>query len=419
MVIDLSPYVLLIENDKSSEIILFNTINSCIVTLCNNFFYENKLELEYLSEDEITFLKKNKFFVSKNEVLNELNKIKFSDDTLNITISLTELCNLSCLYCYQNDFNSNSVISNEVIDCIINYINIVIEKSQKIQFLVINIIGGEPLIAYNELKYLLKSLRTIENLKIKIIIDTNGTLLSDEILNDLINFDTIISITLTDKSDHNEVRCFKNNKGSYDEILQNLKSLREYFLSDNINLNIRYNCHHNNIQILSSFYNNLKVELQYPFFLELAYLQNYEFNTFKNTLDIKEFKKIKTNFEMNTFPENFNSDINLSTFDCSAFSDYGIKVFSTGELGLCNAWNYKKRFHNIKDISNISDIDLILGKYKKKKNISENEKCLNCKYLFLCGGFKFCKGECQCNFIDYDIDTYIRNFIYLKGGEYQ
>lgn len=138
-------------------------------------------------------------------------------------------------------------------------------------------------------------------------------------------------------------------------------------------MNIRYNCHHNNIQILSSFYNNLKVELQYPFFLELAYLQNYEFNAFKNTLDIKEFKKIKTNFEMNTFPENFNSDINLSTFDCSAFSDYGIKVFSTGELGLCNAWNYKKRFHNIKDISNISDIDLILGKYKKKK-ISQKMK---------------------------------------------
>lgn len=37
MIIHLIPYVLVIENDKNSEIILFNTINSCIVTLCNNF----------------------------------------------------------------------------------------------------------------------------------------------------------------------------------------------------------------------------------------------------------------------------------------------------------------------------------------------------------------------------------------------
>ena len=76
------------------------------------------------------------------------NMKKFSKDTLNLTIKLTNNCNLRCVYCYQN--HENDILTLDNTEIIIKFLKKQVEAGYK--SVDIHWFGGEPLFYFQQLK---------------------------------------------------------------------------------------------------------------------------------------------------------------------------------------------------------------------------------------------------------------------------
>lgn len=223
----------------------------------------------------------------------------------------------------------------------------------------------------------------------------------------------ILSIPLTSEYDHNKLRKYINDKDSYDDIMNNIINNKKYFKNKNIKLSIRYNVNNENYLEFKQFYKNLKKLFDFKFTVDLAIINNYPFNKYKNELHINDYYKWKNNIA-NIFDElkinNENTLNRVTNRGCFAYNGYGIKVYSDGALGLCNAWDFNKRRSNINNIKNFQSFKELFNDIFNKPTERLGKICENCKYLFLCGGPRFCRGDNQCDFIETDIYDYIMKF---------
>ena len=282
-----SKYIRIFKLDEGYA--LCNTLNSCIVKVDNDVIQNNIINGDKLDSSELDFLAKNGFFSDSIDIFPF--KVKKNRDHTTITINITEKCNFSCPYCYQNDYKDFHIISEETIDIIIFYINDIIKKG--VQNLYVYFFGGEPLLYKNKIYAIKKRLDKIENSSnIKIIygIGTNGFLLDKEFIShfDRINIDT----TLTLPDDHNKMRPLKvRNVETFNITFANLKELSSY---SNVFLHIAYNVHHENIDCFEMFLkmlsvNNIKARVS------VYYIDNYLFNkNFNNNLKYDYFLKWKS-----------------------------------------------------------------------------------------------------------------------------
>lgn len=97
-----------------------------------------------------------------------------------IVINLGECCNLACKYCFERQCSSTpeSVIEISILyDKIVSIIDQIESKLVNIAFY-----GGEPLLYFNRLKYIVERLSENQTHSFKYGITTNGTLLNHEIL---------------------------------------------------------------------------------------------------------------------------------------------------------------------------------------------------------------------------------------------
>lgn len=234
----LSKYVLKIP--YKSKIILYNTVNDMIV-LCDYKDFLNKKSKE--------ILKANGFFDNDNELLQKyMKQITKKRTQLDITISLTEGCNLCCKYCSQSSVKKNSYITKEVLDDIVEYVKICI-KNYGYKSLSIHLFGGEPLLMQKEILYLNDKLEKL-SVPVNYYMDTNGVLLKKEFISKLNNI--TFCITLSEKSDHDNLRITEGNIGTYDIIMKNIKDVQDV-LDVSHKMMIRYNVNHLNINRLEEF----------------------------------------------------------------------------------------------------------------------------------------------------------------------
>lgn len=409
----LSKYVYILP--LNSCVIIFNTINSCIVELETKYLKELNVLTEMLSKEESQYLIENKFFIDEADALNEFTSID-ELNSLNIIISLTENCNLQCKYCYQNNLNSTNLIELQTIDKIIEYIKKVIYKNTNIKKIFFDLIGGEPLLAIKQIEYLVQSMGIFDNIDIYYQLETNGTLFTSNIRSIFENKNLIAHITLSMKYDHNNMRPYKNGNGSFSIILENLLQAKEFFLNPSHILAIRYNVHNNNYNDFDDFVTYIRSILSYPFDIETAPIINYEYNSLYNSMSEKSYKiwNLRKHFQYTQDPfseENFKLTPTKYK-QCIGYEKYNIKIFSDGTLGMCNAWFEKNRKGHI---------DLLLSGIPKENIFPECQytnkidySCISCKDLFLCGGKRFCKVNNQCNFIDVPIKEYLQMYLQMK-----
>lgn len=123
-----SKYVRIIKIDN--KYVLCNTLNSCIVEVDDNIIQNNIINENKLNASELDFLTDNGFF-SDTINMPYCHEIKENRDHTTITINITEQCNFSCPYCYQNDYESLHTISEEIINMVIIYVNDTIKKELK------------------------------------------------------------------------------------------------------------------------------------------------------------------------------------------------------------------------------------------------------------------------------------------------
>ncbi|MFK7779956.1 MAG: radical SAM protein [Candidatus Gracilibacteria bacterium] len=130
-------------------------------------------------------------------------------DNINVVFFLimTRQCNFRCNYC-AIDF-SDDILGYDVID---NFINFLKNNRNKINELRLEFFGGEPLLEYEKIKYIVEHTRQLDISNYLIV--TNGSLLTKEKINFLINnkIQIIFSVALHSKEILNNVELFKDIK---------------------------------------------------------------------------------------------------------------------------------------------------------------------------------------------------------------
>ena len=179
-----------------------------------------------LLQTKMIYLESDLEFSSKNKY--EMRDIKSHLNTataLHIFVVTTK-CNMKCVYCQANNGRDNShlVMNKEIAK---KSIDIALQSPQR--SLSFEFQGGEPLINFDIIKYMVKY--TEENKGERIIeynIVTNLTLLTEEIISFFKEYNFGVSTSVDGFEDlHDANRPFLDGKGTYSIVLESIKKLRE------------------------------------------------------------------------------------------------------------------------------------------------------------------------------------------------
>lgn len=146
----------------------------------------------------------------------------------NLRILVSNACNMDCTYCQiEKNIKKDSKVNmqKEVAEKALNYF---FENRHKGMEPTVNITGGEPLLNYEVVRYIVK--RSRETLpSCRLVMFTNATLVTDEIA-DFLKENGVFTIVSIDgpSSVHNQNRIFKNGNPSYDSSIQGYQILKQH-----------------------------------------------------------------------------------------------------------------------------------------------------------------------------------------------
>lgn len=162
-------------------------------------------------EPEILANKYSDYYKSQNTFL-------FQATSLHI-FSVTQDCNLSCIYCQvtsNNKIHHHTAMTNDTVH---RAVDLALQSPSN--HLAFEFQGGEPLLNFNAIREIVtysNKLRSSKNIEFRLV--TNLTMMNDEILEFIKDNKIHLSISL-DGNDllHNKNRPYKNGKGSYKKII--------------------------------------------------------------------------------------------------------------------------------------------------------------------------------------------------------
>ena len=149
-----------------------------------------------------------------------------------LVLQVTQNCNLRCDYCvysgkYITRGHTNKRMNYETAKKAIDFLK---EHSVEKERVIIGFYGGEPLLEIELIKKCVKYARKeLKGKQINFALTTNATLLNDEIINYFIEHSFIVTVSIDGpKEMHDDERRFaKNNKGSFDIVMNNIRKIRE------------------------------------------------------------------------------------------------------------------------------------------------------------------------------------------------
>lgn len=310
-------------------------------------------------------------------------------------------CNLACPYCIQGSGKLAKRMSQENINSVIKYISNEVENRQDtapIQYLYISLYGGEPTMNVQDLSVFCNSLDEIakkHNIELSFDMTTNLTLLNSELLDLIEKYKIRLQVSIDGtREQHNVRRIFKNGEGTYDLIINNLKKLNSRGLKELITL--RLNIDEDNLASAEEIADAVK---EYSDDLYFGFLAKYK-----------------------GFNDEYTSCISEACYSAVATSKLngvmrrlGYVVPATfGRKAPCSISTMNKLY--IDCYMNVYKCEMLLNQPEcKVGTISENgnfipngnyykqmsfspflfEKCVNCKFLPLCGGG--CPGKAYVN----------------------
>jgi AdoMet-dependent heme synthase len=324
----------------------------------------------------------------------------FGNLVKNVSIEINNTCFFKCRMCY---FWKNELIKNDKNALNINQYKEFIQDLAKIcgPDTVVSITGGEPLMSKNTIKVL----NILGKNRFKTLLNTNGWLLSNEIINQLQKSDlTKIGISL-DGSTAQIHDTIRGKPGSYKRIMIAINNLKTIYCKNKKNIEININTTisklnlndiENIIDLVDSNKNIDRIKFQAitsPFGIDFSKLPKnkywFELNEYsdlwptnKNNLNkvydmIKKKllksqkinaskKRLKLQFDYFQNPKN-----NISGLVCGVSND--LKIAPNGDVFLCSHRNFK--LGNIKN-NKISEIwsSLKYTDFQKKIN-SCNKNC--------------------------------------------
>ncbi len=241
--------------DENGGMFIFNTLHKTtlrtkdqsIIQFVNDFPANNNPESP--KQKEIA----ERLITKKILVPNDYNESKIADmryydiaygsDMLRLTIIPTYRCNFKCIYCYEDIPKPDMTMetANHVIRYVKKYIH-------KYSYLFVNWFGGEPMMSFDIVLYIMSELKKIctENrVVLMAAMTSNGSLITPERLVKLLNVGVSLYQISVDGTEiiHNKQRPFKENPNndSYQCIMANLLSIRDTVKNKRFEIGIRIN----------------------------------------------------------------------------------------------------------------------------------------------------------------------------------
>jgi len=162
----------------------------------------------------------------------------YFEDTLahkvsGFTVYVTTRCNLACSYCiYGGEYDRYEKLSQTTMTwkTARNMVDFLMAHSAQSKNLRLDFFGGEPLLNFDLMRRIVKYARSrlgTSRLPIVVTIASNGTILTEEILQFLLEHNVYLQFSIDgDKEVHDRERRFRNGgNGSHDLILRNLERI--------------------------------------------------------------------------------------------------------------------------------------------------------------------------------------------------
>ncbi len=292
------------------------------------------------------------------------------------TIWLTDACNMNCKYCYEK----NKVIRNmnsELADKTIEFIS----KTNIEKNLLILLHGGEPLMNYDILIYLVKKLKEVAILKewnIAFVMTTNGTLLDDEKIEFIVNEGIYLTISCDGiKEVHDKNRKFKDGKNTHSIVVENIIKVLEKMP----NLRIRMTFRRDDVL---NIYNSIKFVIDLGGRYIVPVCDFYDSTWDESTLNLLKEQLILTKLYIKD-----NVNIHIGLLDKKQYKVKGrclggyreVNIDADGKIYPCTLAVGNSEFC-IGDI--ISGIDEVARENINKYSDSEIEECGNCGLNKVC-----------------------------------
>ncbi|CAL2103740.1 Radical_SAM domain-containing protein [Tenacibaculum sp. 190130A14a] len=353
---------------------------------------ENIDELEQIHPAFYKYLSENNFLV-KNEIdeVEKVRKVSKKVDENNsffhLTINPTMNCNFKCWYCYEDHIKA-SRLKNQMVERVNKFITKKLQD-ENLKHFTLAFFGGEPLLYFKR-----NVIPIIEHLKkesevydktYNISFTTNGYLINQEFVDFFHDNDLSCNLQITldgYREEHDKIRYVSKTKGSYFEIVDNIKLLikNEFF----VRLRINYTNENleNTFKIIDDFAdvdmknieNNLLIDYHRVWQndqvddLDLVLNRNMEIITSKGF-------KVTGSFSANNVLDS-----------CYADKRNSAVINYNGDLYKCTARDFKKESRNgyIDVEGNLIWDD---GYEEKRMNSKFNNKpCLSCRLMPVCNG---------------------------------
>ncbi|GHT64036.1 hypothetical protein AGMMS50222_01620 [Endomicrobiia bacterium] len=236
--IKVSQYNFVINLNEDS-LLLYNSRNNNLIKLERDIYFNyvikvSKGDVNLKTDDDFKKLHELGFFVNYNrdergEILINFEKNKYCFDSLNLTIAITNECNLNCVFCYVNKENTYK-LSLKNYKNIINFIKRYYDD-YKIKNLFITWSGGEPLIDIDNIIKLSQEVIKFcskNNICYEANVVTNAVLLDKETVKSLqkVKVSNVqISIEPTEILDSVSRPIKNTNESNFNNTYENIKNI--------------------------------------------------------------------------------------------------------------------------------------------------------------------------------------------------
>lgn len=412
---------------KDGKYYIYNSLSNFLCRIDKDLYQilsGNVEDIQIEDEKILESLFVNKILTNhdKDDLLEYAAPIKFNrrqSSLLNLTITPTMDCNFNCPYCFET--KEKGVMSEKTINNIVKYIS----DNKNIQSVNIDWFGGEPLLAPHVIEIFSKKIKDLNLKSINSTIITNGYYLNDENI-ELLKKSGVSYIQLSMDGifeSHNKKRFTKTDRDTFTKIIYNIDNFhkKEY----DIQLGIRINIDSENIDEYSNIhqyffdrYKNSKyITVQPAFIIDTTKSENNK--SVNNEVTKLNFSKVlveKFNNPKLVYPQNGINECairNINTWAIDAKGD----VYKCWEI----IGNKKYRVGELSEKGiKITDSKL-LNRYLFGADPFENQKCLDCFSLPICGGgcphkrienefnnrcFNYC--SCFANVLDEYLDERIK-----------
>lgn len=386
---------------------LENGIYAIFNSLVMDVLYVDKKEMNKILDFNVTDSEKEKLLNVGIYIRNE----RQDEDALDIVkdrynkvsgkvhimyFVLTSACNLACKYCFiENCTFNNKIEINMKKETACNAIRKYTEYLQKEEIEDASIIfyGGEPIVNWNIIVDVIEYAKMIKS-PVKFSIVTNATLLSDEKIKYLAENNVEVGISIDGPKNLNDKnRIYRSSsKSVYDEVIEKFPKLEINNCKFGLSITVSQDFLRQQDEVLewlkklnvkSIFYNLYHYtcyEDDWKEYYEEAskfLIKSYEYLTKNNIYDGRLIRKIDSFF---------NNEFKFS--DCGAIGGNQLAVKPNGDVCICHGYLKTDKYvigninkHSIGDLMSSNEIN-----FWKKRCTLNNDECLNCDSIFICGG---------------------------------